>query len=159
MKSILYVGATLMIGASIYGFVDYKKSSQQKEFKGMYTEKKEFVQANTPEEIKAEPEIKEVIITKTKESVAPKKTIKKEEEIRGVKPIPADQKLKTSGKELKSLDEVTSVPAKENNEIKTKKKRKISTKLFSRAPLREDVEEENVITPQEKDVKKSKIKE
>ena len=36
MKTILYVGAALMIGASIYGFVDYKKTSRQKEFKKMY---------------------------------------------------------------------------------------------------------------------------
>ena len=31
MKSILYAGAALMIGASIYGFVDYKKNSHKKE--------------------------------------------------------------------------------------------------------------------------------
>ena len=36
MKSILYVGAALMIGASIYGFVDYKKTSHKKEFIRMY---------------------------------------------------------------------------------------------------------------------------
>jgi len=36
MKSILYAGATLMIGASIYGFVDYKKTQHKKEFTGMY---------------------------------------------------------------------------------------------------------------------------
>lgn len=38
MKSILYVAATLMIGASIYGFVDYNKASRQKQFKSMYKE-------------------------------------------------------------------------------------------------------------------------
>jgi hypothetical protein len=38
MKSILYVAATLMVGASIYGFVDYNKTSRQKEFKTMYHE-------------------------------------------------------------------------------------------------------------------------
>jgi hypothetical protein len=36
MKSILYAGATLMIGAAIYGFVDYKKTSHSKEFTKMY---------------------------------------------------------------------------------------------------------------------------
>lgn len=40
MKSILYVGATLMIGASIYGFVDYQKTSHKKEFNNMYSEQK-----------------------------------------------------------------------------------------------------------------------
>jgi hypothetical protein len=38
MKSVLYVAATLMIGASIYGFVDYSKTSKHKEFKTMYDE-------------------------------------------------------------------------------------------------------------------------
>ena len=38
MKSVLYVAATLMIGASIYGFVDYSKTSKHKEFKRMYDE-------------------------------------------------------------------------------------------------------------------------
>lgn len=44
MKSILYVGATLMIGASIYGFVDYKKSQDKAGFKNMYTEVKKPVE-------------------------------------------------------------------------------------------------------------------
>jgi hypothetical protein len=38
MKSILYAGAALMIGASIYGFADYKHTQNKKEFKEMYTE-------------------------------------------------------------------------------------------------------------------------
>lgn len=38
MKAILYTGAALMIGASIYGFVDYKQTSRKKEFKTMYAE-------------------------------------------------------------------------------------------------------------------------
>ena len=40
MKTILYVGAALMIGASIYGFVDYRKTNRNKEFTKMYKEKK-----------------------------------------------------------------------------------------------------------------------
>jgi hypothetical protein len=38
MKAILYAGAALMIGASIYGFVDYKSTQNKKEFKEMYAE-------------------------------------------------------------------------------------------------------------------------
>jgi hypothetical protein len=38
MKSILYAGATLMIGACIYGFVDYSKTRNKKEFKNMYSD-------------------------------------------------------------------------------------------------------------------------
>ena len=41
MKSILYAGAALMIGASIYGFVDYSQASNKKEFNDMYTVEKE----------------------------------------------------------------------------------------------------------------------
>ncbi len=40
MKKMLYAGAALMIGASVYGFVDYKRTSQKKEFKSMYVEEK-----------------------------------------------------------------------------------------------------------------------
>ena len=40
MKSMLYVGATLMIGASIYGFVDYKQTRQKEEFTKMYESEK-----------------------------------------------------------------------------------------------------------------------
>ena len=40
MKSILYVGATLMIGASIYGFVDYKKQATTKNLKKCMKQKK-----------------------------------------------------------------------------------------------------------------------
>src|SRR5258707_14700729 len=36
MKAILYAGAVLMTGASIYGFIDYKKTSRDKEFTNMY---------------------------------------------------------------------------------------------------------------------------
>jgi hypothetical protein len=36
MKSILYIGAFLMAGACIYGFVDYRKTSNRKEFKSLY---------------------------------------------------------------------------------------------------------------------------
>jgi hypothetical protein len=38
MKTILYASAALMIGASIYGFVDYKSTQNKKEFKEMYAE-------------------------------------------------------------------------------------------------------------------------
>ena len=45
MKAILYVGGALMVAASIYGFIDYKKSSHDKKFRTLYEEKKE---ATTP---------------------------------------------------------------------------------------------------------------
>ena len=48
MKSILYVGAALMIGASIYGFIDYKKASHKEEFTAMYDEKKSVTPVPEP---------------------------------------------------------------------------------------------------------------
>lgn len=39
MKSVFIAGAVLMIGASIYGFADYKKTSRADSFKKMYEEK------------------------------------------------------------------------------------------------------------------------
>ena len=48
MKPVLYVGAALMISASIYGFVDYKKTTRKEEFRKMYEEKKESPVITTP---------------------------------------------------------------------------------------------------------------
>jgi hypothetical protein len=36
MTPLLYIGAALMIGAGIYGFVDYKNKKNSKEFKSLY---------------------------------------------------------------------------------------------------------------------------
>ena len=61
MKTILYVGATLMIGASIYGFVDYKKTSRSKEFKKMYDSKEiteSVITNDKTKEVVIKPEIK-----------------------------------------------------------------------------------------------------
>ena len=38
MKPLLLIGAALMVGAGIYGFVDYKKANLKKEFKALYNE-------------------------------------------------------------------------------------------------------------------------
>lgn len=67
MKSILYVGATLMIGASIYGFVDYKKNQNKAEFKNLYTEVKKTVEEPVPVEPVIKPTEKndKVAITST----------------------------------------------------------------------------------------------
>ena len=76
MKSILYVGATLMIGASIYGFVDYKQTKGKKEFKSMYTEKKAIAPVVT-----------------TDVQISP--DVKKEEQIDEVGPISENLKVKS----------------------------------------------------------------
>jgi len=74
MKSILYVGATLMIGASIYGFVDYKKTNHRKEFKNMY----ETAETKKPE-ISANKEKSHLFVQQEENKVLAKETIVKEE--------------------------------------------------------------------------------
>ena len=53
MKSLLFIAAALMVGAGIYGFVDYKKKEQSKAFKALYKEEKPAVQQPSPEIITA----------------------------------------------------------------------------------------------------------
>jgi uncharacterized protein HemX len=49
MKPLFLIGAALMAGAGIYGFVDYKKASLRKEFQSLYKEEpKKAAQEPTP---------------------------------------------------------------------------------------------------------------
>jgi len=124
MKSILYVGATLMIGASIYGFVDYKKKIQTNEFKKMYAAKK----VADPEE--ARNKTKDFIVKKdpvNKKGVAQVNSFAKEF-ITPVKKIEPESAILNS-----STVKENSTEKKYNNA----KKKKLSYKLFSRAPLDE----------------------
>lgn len=108
MKSILYVGATLMIGASIYGFVDYKQTHNKKEFKAMYVE--------SP----AEPEVKGEINT-TDPVIA---TVAKED-------------VRTTEKKTDVKTAVVKNTVTKKKAVVKKKKRTFSTKLFSRGALDE----------------------
>ena len=154
MKSILYVGATLMIGASIYGFVDYKKTSHSKEFTGMYESKEPvIVKENpaTPVEEKTEP-------MKTEKRVSRKKSLPAEE------PVITKSKIEiTAAEKMESESELTeTAKLKENKsleKIKKTKKRKLDTKLFSRAPLREEIEVADLPVPSKKETKKATVKE
>ena len=107
MKSILYVGATLMIGAGIYGFVDFKKTNRNKEFTKMYDSKKVTELTATPLKINS---AENAVVTKE---------IFAEEKIATVK----DQTIK----EEKTL---------QKKKPGTVKKKKLNYKLFSRAPLK-----------------------
>lgn len=173
MKSILYVGATLMIGASIYGFVDYKNTSHKKEFTDMYVveNKKEPVLVMDEKNIqpvvnplvKKEPIISDRSLKESnrneKKVLDKEKGITEDEVILPVKPISEDESIATNGtktieKPVVSID----VPADNTIEKKVvKKKRKISSRLFSRAPIREDDELE-LIQPAKKDGKKTENK-
>lgn len=78
MKSILYVGATLMIGASIYGFVDYKQTSHKKEFTTMYSEEKLAEPAVVEDNKELTAEVKEEVAnTEVKKTVVKKSATKK----------------------------------------------------------------------------------
>lgn len=68
MKKFLLVGTVLMVGVSIYGFVDYSKTKQSKEFSKMYDEP--VVKNAEDITTKNEPVIsKEEIVVEKKEAV------------------------------------------------------------------------------------------
>jgi hypothetical protein len=102
MKSVLYVGAALMISASIYGFVDYKHTRNKKEFKEMYTVAKTPLQEPDSENLQEEKEVKPV----------------------------ADTKVIANG-EIKKNTAITTKKVQK----KTKKKRVLEPRLFSRGGL------------------------
>jgi hypothetical protein len=110
MKSILYVGAALMAAAGIYGFVDYNKTSRNKEFQSLYNEKEKV------EVIKPAPATD---LTETKK-------LKAESDL----PVPVPE---ITGTDLKKSGAG-------NKSIKKKLNRKLNYKKFSRAPLREEIE-------------------
>ena len=60
MKSILYAGAALMIGASVYGFVDYRQNSRNTEFKNLYEEKQPALTPEVPKTEKAIVPVREI---------------------------------------------------------------------------------------------------
>ncbi|MBL7723907.1 MAG: hypothetical protein JNK27_07145 [Chitinophagaceae bacterium] len=116
MKSILYAGAALMIGASIYGFVDYKKTSHKKEFNSMYEEEKKKPAVTVPVNNSTTGSAKEEVInnkeTKAskKENVTAKKKSKKidaelfsraplRDEVKEVTPPRKTEPKKTENKE------------------------------------------------------------
>ncbi|MCY7311445.1 MAG: hypothetical protein LH619_11755 [Chitinophagaceae bacterium] len=152
MKSILYVGATLMIGASIYGFVDYKQTHGKKEFKEMYAEEKETDIMD--EEKVTEPELyvkEEPVIFKNvsnnKKAVVKKQAVNKEDEeiVTSIKPIGDDEAIATSViKEIEKANVEVKISTESGTEKKVVKKRKLSTKLFSRGALDERYTEPKV---------------
>ncbi len=156
MKSMLYVGATLMIGASIYGFVDYKQTHNKKEFKEMYAEKKTTGPVVAASNDVPVTELKKVAV-KTKPVVKKKKLAAKEEEVVIIAPIAEEDKMLTEKKSLTEEPVATVAPAKENSVVKTIKKKKIRKEFFSRGRMPED--EVLIEKPVKKDVKKTESKE
>jgi len=129
-----------MIGASIYGFVDYKKSSHRKDFKEMYKEE----QTITPVEDKTD--VAEIKTTEPAKTISETKTVKSKvastnskEEITAIDPISTNDKMEVSKTSLDAENKTTLSPSKESSIVKViKKKRRIKSNLFSRAPLRDE---------------------
>ncbi|NOT51493.1 MAG: hypothetical protein HOP10_09475 [Chitinophagaceae bacterium] len=126
MKTILYVGATLMIGASIYGFVDYQKTSHKKEFNDMYKEKEVTEPVVTVDEKTAVVTDKKEVTAKEEKTVTTVPAKKETKKMAKKKKRKLDTKLFSRGalderyiKEEKVLPE----PAKEKKEaVKTENK-------------------------------------
>jgi uncharacterized protein HemX len=85
MKSLLYIGAALMVGAGIYGFIDYRKANDSKEFRTLYRNE-DKAETKQPEMTKAAPVAamaslvtmeKETAVAKSEPVIAKKNTAKK----------------------------------------------------------------------------------
>lgn len=87
MKPLLYIAAALMIGAAIYGFVDFKKKSHSKEFQSLYTKeatkdvKEQIPAPDVPERVPAAmaTEKKETVVEEKKTNPTLKKGVKKKD--------------------------------------------------------------------------------
>jgi hypothetical protein len=114
MKSILYIGAVLMTGACIYGFVDYRKTSNRKEFKSLYrTDAASTKSALSPEQTRDVNAIEKV---NEKTKIAEPATVFSDVD----KPEPENEM-----KEVKSV----------NSTRTSSKRKKLNYKLYSRAAL------------------------
>ena len=142
MKSVLYVGAALMIGASIYGFVDYKNTSHKKEFTGMYEEKK-LAQPVLSHETEKKPEVTVATNTVTNKKAVNKKVAKKkaskiaDDPIHAIKPVSKDEVMITDLFEIEDAEVDPAIAKNSEPEKKLKKKKKLNRNMFSRAPIRE----------------------
>lgn len=145
-----------MIGASIYGFVDYRQTHKKKEFKEMYAEKKAAapVTAVADKEKTAVPE--KITAVTEKPAVSRKRAAAKKETIDPIKPIAQEDKMVVEKKKLKEEPAVIKEPAKESSAIKTVKKKKVRKEFFSRGRM---PEEEIEIEPVKKETKKTESKE
>lgn len=110
MKAFIYTGAAIMAGAVIYGLIDYKTSSNAKEFKNLY---------KTEEQVK-------------KEDVANTATGKSQTTFVPVAIFNDDNKI-----DMKPTSVKTSTANTSGQKSVLKKKKVLNYKLFSRAALDE----------------------
>jgi hypothetical protein len=136
MKAILYAGAALMAGASIYGFIDYKKSSHDKAFTNLYKSHEPIVVSDVKEPVT---EIKTVSVPEKSEAkkattVAVKKTtvtpvVKKEGESK------PSGKMNINPIETVKTETVKATISSVKSSSVKKKKKVLNHKLFSRGAL------------------------
>ncbi len=112
MKSLLFIGATLMAGAGIYGFVDFKKKEQSTAFKSLYKEEKPIVQQPAPEVITSP--VPTVAVEK-KEPVAESKKATNKGKQKSVKYLPKNFSRAIPEAEIELIEEdvVPAPPVKE----------------------------------------------
>ena len=110
MKSIFYVGAMLMVGASIYVFIDYKKASGKAEFKNMYESK----------DVKEEPAQKILEVTEEMPALKIEEPLVEKTKVEVV-PVPKEENSSISNRKF--------------SKKKKSEKRKLSSEKFSRGRL------------------------
>lgn len=160
MKAILYAGAVLMTGASIYGFIDFKKSGRK--LSNLYeTNQKTTPQRDAIIEVdKKEAAEKSVTPVKAEAPVKVKKqaallTSASKTEDKIIKPDNTPVTLETKEKS----ESLKTAALKENSngkKIKVAKKKRVNYKMFSRGALEERYIEK--ITPKP-EIKKTETKE
>ena len=150
MKAIIYTGAVLMVAAAIYGFADLSKNKPTEVTNEIKTEK-----SKAGEDASAAMPV--VPVKEEKKAVAPKrKSVKRETD----KEVAAEKELLPIRSEV-PVASVTEAITEEATTLKentngakieaAKKKKRVRSKMFSRAPLSEEYIEE---VPK---VKKSKL--
>jgi len=131
-----------MIGASIYGFVDYEKTKNKKEFTDMYKEAEVTDPVIVSDRKMTNPAESKEMAVKEKSRVVKKQLVKNDKAIDTRETIevikPEEERMATKEVKIENT-EVTVVPSKADvsEKIVKHKKRRLSTKLFSRGALDE----------------------
>lgn len=128
IKTTVYVCSSLMLGAAVFGAIDYNKASQQGKLKKLYKEEEPLVTNNLIIQAKKEVDFDDYSRGPIEEKAVATSTKKKV--------VEASSKKVAVAKPLKEevLTDVVANEAKRDEYI-LKSKKKISFQSFSRAPL------------------------
>ena len=131
MKAILYVGGAFMVAASIYGFIDYKRTSHDKDFKNLYDTRTEVSKTNETRDLNSVPEEAGTLA-----------------KVKSEAPVVSND-TDAKNKELTPASTTDKKPVAKN-------KRKITFKKYSRAALDEQYLKEEIKKEQKKEVRLEK---